>query len=53
VGEPRTEVWEEDESDGLNTCERCVREMVATLDGTAPFPCTSIAAAALAQPVRS
>ena len=47
VGEPRTEVWEEDESDGLNTCERCVREMVATLDGTAPFPCTSIAAAAL------
>lgn len=27
------QVWEEDESDGLNTCERCVREIVATLDG--------------------
>ena len=38
VGEPRTEVWEEDASDGLNTCERCVREIVATLDGDAPFP---------------
>lgn len=39
VGEPRTEVWEEDESDGLNTCERCVREIVAALDGQlSPFP---------------
>ena len=32
------QVWEEEGSDGLNTCERCVREIVATLDGTAPFP---------------
>jgi hypothetical protein len=38
VGEPFVEVWEEDHSDGLNTCERCVREMVAHLDGDAPFP---------------
>jgi hypothetical protein len=32
------QVWEEDVSDGLNTCERCVREIVTSLDGDAPFP---------------
>ena len=45
VGEPRVETWEEDTSDGLNTCERCVREMVAALDGEAPFPCATTDAA--------
>ena len=47
VGEPRVETWEEDTSDGLNTCERCVREIVDALDGAAPFPCATIGAATL------